>query len=104
MKILFNSSLCIFALIMGSIINKAEAKETHEWTSNYGRSIHAEFVTLKGKHTFHTKEYVTILNHRGFFTIDLSVLNPESQALAHKLAWREVVSVCDNLLKKFLAK
>jgi hypothetical protein len=64
----------------------AEAKEApsgqveiHEWTNKAGRTIKAKFV--KGD-----AETVTIFTNDRDFTIKLSDLSPESQALARKLS------------------
>jgi hypothetical protein len=66
---------CLLALGAPSALGQVEI---HEWTNKAGRTIRAKFVRGNA-------ETVTIFTNGRNFTIKLSDLRPESQALARKL-------------------
>ncbi len=67
---------CLLALGAPSALSQVEI---HKWTNKEGRTIHAKFV--KGD-----AETVTIFTNGRNYTVKLSDLRPESQALARKLS------------------
>ena len=67
---------CLMALGASSASGQTEI---HEWTNKDGRTIRAKFISGNA-------ETVTIFTNGRNFTVKLSDLKPESQALARKLS------------------
>ena len=74
----------------------AQAEE-HDWTSKSGNTVRAEFV-------FATEDSVTLSVKGKNFAVKMSLLSPESQALARKLAAKGVAKIDPPAMVRGIAK
>jgi len=74
----------------------AQAEE-HDWKSKSGNTVRAEFV-------FATEDSVTLSVKGKNFAVKMSLLSPESQALARKLAANSAVKVDPEAMVRGIAK